>query len=533
MASPVEITYVHNPACEDNHPAYDTPYGQNMLPPQVVNVATGKNEMELSPGIGRRIVGSPGAVGLDSIYVTAFEYGGPSGIPRQGVPRTERVVMGLPDGTYEVKFTQFIVCAGTSDVLRFTVGAVAPGASGPGAGAMPGATGPAANACLARNKWFIGPDQRRVLHEWEMADRAAAKQLAHASQVLDVFWYLERILATDTQEGKDLVDGLSDSMDAAEAQIDEAAANVATASKETNAAKARLDAATRAMRTGAPTAKGRQALAAELLSAKKAFTAATSKQSAAQLKMNQISKKAVARVIAFIRKHPVLHGTLKVLGVFGTASEMAHYLSWASELWASFERELRTPPPGCPIINALPPGVTSRHRAHGVAAATPSLTAMGLSASQARAASALKANLAEQIGLLDLATRQLSTAAGKGPKAKATRALLPSRLARLATLRRAEPGLRLRFASLLALPLTLLDDRQAAAVSGYRQQPPARRFLRRLVRGQAPSALIATARATFAVPPVLDGSFDLTAAFAAADRAARDRASGTALGQVR
>jgi hypothetical protein len=125
VASPVEIVYAHNPACEDDHPAYDTPYGQNMLPPQVVNVATGKNEMELSPGIGRRIVASPSLVGLDSVYVTAFEYGASSAIPRQGVQRTERIVMGLPNGTYEVKFTLFVSCAGSSAVLRFTVGAAA------------------------------------------------------------------------------------------------------------------------------------------------------------------------------------------------------------------------------------------------------------------------------------------------------------------------------------------------------------------------------------------------------------------------
>lgn len=138
VASPVEIVYHHNPACEEIVFGHDQPLGQNMAPPQVVNVATGKNEMELSPGLSRKLVASPSQVGLDSMYVTAGEYGGPSPYPRQGIQRTERIVMGLPDGTYEVKFTVFIPCAGTSDVLRFTVGAApAGGGSAPAAPSVP------------------------------------------------------------------------------------------------------------------------------------------------------------------------------------------------------------------------------------------------------------------------------------------------------------------------------------------------------------------------------------------------------------
>ena len=190
VPSPVEIVYVHTPACEIDHPGQG-PYGQNMLPPEVVNVATGKNEMETAPGMGRRIVDSPGAVGLDSVYVTAFEYSGASPIPRQGVQRTERIVMGLPNGTYEVRFTQFIYCAGTSAVLRFTVGpAASGGASGPAPG--PGATPPARLPdCFAPNAVGISARDRRILLGIAEDERAAAEFWNEVSNSLDpVYWIL-------------------------------------------------------------------------------------------------------------------------------------------------------------------------------------------------------------------------------------------------------------------------------------------------------------------------------------------------------
>ena len=198
VGSPVEIVYVHTPACE--YTDYYGPgqsYGQNMLPPQVINVATGKNEMETSAGMGRRIVDSPDQVGLDSVFATAYEYAGSSAIPRQGVQRTERIVMGLPDGTYEVRFTQFAFCAGTSGVLRFTVGTLATPGGGGGATPLPSAT-PLTGA-ITQVPWFFQPKTTPVALRRTPTAADLAANLAECKGNADCEDRTRRIWQIDTR----------------------------------------------------------------------------------------------------------------------------------------------------------------------------------------------------------------------------------------------------------------------------------------------------------------------------------------------
>jgi hypothetical protein len=344
--------------------------------------------------------------------------------------------------------------------------------------------------------------------------RKAAKQLADAAKVFDVFWYLELTEKKFGARGETLGERLSDAMERVDNHLDQAEAAVGAAQLDVLRLERAVAKTKAAQKLVSPKSKKGKALARQLTEQKKQLKAAaqvlTDGRSALrqfnrsragelaralreypQLRQVGLALRAVekyrGKIEDFFEKNPAAKGLARRLSVIGLAGDLATYGAWSAELLANLFRELRKPPPGCQqLFEQAPPTAMS------AAAAGPLYTpAFVAPVSQPRAiagrlptaAVSLRSNLAELAAVLPAVQSGLQ----RRDRDTAARLALRSTLPRLRKLLQKTAALRRSAVGTVDVDGRVIDP---VRLAGYKRQAPIRAAVRVLRKGGAPRSLI-------------------------------------------
>lgn len=386
-------------------------------------------------------------------------------------------------------------------------GACPAGTSGTGAS-------PSQNACLQKNAWGLDPAQRRQLDAWEMELRKAAKQLADAAKVFDVFWYLELTEKKFAGQGETLSERLADAMERVESHLDQAEAAVGVAQLDVLRLQRAVAKTKAAQKLVHPKSKKGKALKRQLTEQKQQLKAAEQVLSDGRAALRQFNRSRageLARALRdypklrqvalalravekyrgqiddFFEKNPSAKALARRLSVIGLAGDLATYGAWSAELLANLFRELRKPPLGCQqLFEQAPP--TAMSAAAAPPPYTPAFVApvnlpRAIAGRLPAAAVSLRSDLAELSAVLPAVQSGLQ----RRDRDTAARQALESTLPRLRKLLQKTAALRRRAVGALDVAGRVVDP---ARLAGYKRQAPSRAAVRVLRKGGAPRSLI-------------------------------------------